>query len=85
MLCVHLAECEYGSLRAKFQLPGCKVRGHESAEDAIRRLLKERLHGMAAAIRLTRSQVVVESQPQLDSACFMGAGDTQDEVLKLVT
>jgi len=60
MLCVHLAECEYGSLRAKFQLPGCKVRGHESAEDAIRRLLKERLHGMAAAIRLTRSQVVVE-------------------------
>jgi len=51
------AHCE-----GKIHLPGCKILGHESPADALKRLTEEQLHILADGIRLVDVETAVEHE-----------------------
>mmetsp|Transcript_27005 Transcript_27005/g.62356 ORF Transcript_27005/g.62356 Transcript_27005/m.62356 type:complete len:1082 (-) Transcript_27005:8-3253(-) len=58
---MQLVERRNGSVTAKFCLPGTKTMENETPELALERLLEEKLHLIAAAVRVCSQSIVVET------------------------
>jgi len=59
-LCVQLATCQGGDVKGKFCLPGTKMRGNESPNDALMRLYRTHLSSLIEAIRILDVETKVE-------------------------
>eukprot|EP00971_Amphidinium_carterae_P248918 4941096-Amphidinium_carterae.1 len=58
---LQLGQCVDGRCDGKVNLPGCKMLGHESPEDALKRLIDEHLRTLADAIQIVAMKTVLES------------------------
>mmetsp|Transcript_17997 Transcript_17997/g.42040 ORF Transcript_17997/g.42040 Transcript_17997/m.42040 type:complete len:1060 (-) Transcript_17997:220-3399(-) len=63
MLCLQLAHCTSGKIIPQLNFPGGKVLGNETPDEAMRRLLHERLHSLEASIAVVSSKTEVQVQP----------------------